>query len=591
VAAFAATPLESRLPASDLPGLIERAARAQPDALAIRFREGRKVRDMSYGELIALTQRLSAALLRLGLRPSDAVAILAPNLPETLAVTLAAMRVGLAAPINHYLDPKLIAALIDAAEARAVVVCGPVEGVPVWEKLQAVREALRSPVEVLCIGPDPGAASAQTIETNPRAPEDPVALFHTGGTTGIPKFVPLTARNLNSAAVFSAFAYGYTRADRVICAMPLFHVGGLLACSLYPLACGATVLMLGALGYRGPGVVESVWQTIRETEATVVIGPPTVNVRLADTAPIAAKVPSLRILVNGAAALPLAAGNRLAERLGVPITEPWGLTESTLAVTSMPRDGARRPGSVGVALPYCEVKAVRTDIDGCELGDCAPEEVGTLAIRGPSVFSGYRGLEAAAQPWFRDGWLNTGDLGRIDAEGYVWITGRAKDLIKRGGHGIDPAMIEDALRRHPSVALAAAVGRPDAYAGELPVAYVQLKEGASAGAQELLEHAAQHIAERAAIPKDIVVVPELPLTAVGKIHKPPLRHDAMRRAMLETLHQALGTKEPMHVEVVEDARAGAVLEVRVRLERLREAQGALARFAISTRVSVLDEGT
>ncbi|OGA60647.1 MAG: hypothetical protein A3G81_09120 [Betaproteobacteria bacterium RIFCSPLOWO2_12_FULL_65_14] len=597
-AAFAATPLDARLPASDLLGLIEVAAREQPQALAVRYMETDSIRDIRYAELVALAQRIAAGLRGIGIGPHDAVAILAPNLPETLAVVLGAMRAGLAAPINHYLEPQQIAALVDAAEARALVVCGPMEGVPVWGKLPAVRAALRSRPQVLRIGPDPGDASVRALESvlpaaaqpgAARRPDEHVALFHTGGTTGLPKFAPLSARNLAAAAVFSAFGYGYKSSDRVICAMPLFHVGGLLACSLYPLACGATVLMLGLLGYRAPGLVERIWRLIRETRATVLIGPPTVNARLADSAPPGSEVPTLRILLNGAAALPLAAGNRLAERLGIPVTEPWGLTESTLAVTSMPRDGERRAGSVGIALPYCDVKVVRTDVDGRELGDCAPDEAGMLAIRGPSVFSGYRGVEASAQPWFRGGWLNTGDLGRVDADGYVWITGRAKDLIKRGGHGIDPAMIEDALRAHPAVALAAAVGRPDAYAGELPVAYVELKAGASAMPEELVEHAARHIPERAALPKEIFVMRELPLTPVGKIHKPPLRRDAARRAIAAALREALGAQEPQVVEMVEDVRAGAVAEVRVRAERIEQAKAALARFALASRVSALEQ--
>lgn len=598
VAAFAATPLDARLPAIDLPGLIELTARIQPRASAIRYFENGRVQDTTYAELATRARCIAAGLSRLGVGPEDAVAILAPNLPDTLAVVLGAMRAGIAAPINHYLEPRQIAALVDAASARVLVVCGSMEGVPIWDKIPAVRAALRSRPEILRIGPDPGDTDVLSLESilpavaepgTPRPPEAHVAFFHTGGTTGLPKFAPLTVRNLTACAVISKFAYGYASSDRVICAMPLFHVGGLLACSLYPLVCGATVLMLGALGYRGPGVIDNLWSTVRETQATVLIGPPTVNARLAETAPRGAEIPSLRIVVNGAAALPMAAGNRLAERLGVPITEPWGLTEATLAVTSMPRDGERRAGSVGLALPYCEVKAVRTDIDGHERGDCAPDEIGTLAILGPSVFSGYRGVEASAQPWFRNRWLDTGDLGRVDADGYIWITGRAKDLIKRGGHGIDPAMIEDALRAHPAVAFAAAIGRPDARAGELPVAYVQLKPAATATTQELLDHAARHIPERAAVPKEISIVQALPLTAVGKIHKPPLRRDAAQRAIAEALNQVLDPREPRSVEVVEDPRTGFVAEVRVRAERIAQARAAIERFTLTCRVSALEQ--
>ena len=178
--------------------------------------------------------------------------------------------------------------------------------------------------------------------------------------------------------------------------------------------------------------------------------------------------------------------------------------------------------------------------------------------------------------------------GRVDADGYVWITGRVKDLIKRGGHGLDPAMIEDALRAHPAVAFAAAIGRPDAYAGELPVAYVQLKPDAVATPDELLAHATRHIPERAAVPKEVFIVSELPLTAVGKIHKPPLRRDAARRAITEALSEALGPREPRSVDVVEDPRTGFVAEVRVPAEHIAQAKTAIERFSLASRVSVLE---
>jgi fatty-acyl-CoA synthase len=187
------------------------------------------------------------------------------------------------------------------------------------------------------------------------------------------------------------------------------------------------------------------------------------------------------------------------------------------------------------------MKAVVLDGQGRYVRDCAVDEVGVLVLSGPNVFSGYRSQAHDAGLWLDCGdgkrWLNTGDLGRQDADGYFWLTGRRKELIIRSGHNIDPAMIEDPLHRHPAVQTAAAIARPDAYAGELPVAYVQLKPGAKASEEELLEFLRGEVAERAALPKRIRILDIMPLTPIGKIYKPALKRreaeDALRAALDE----------------------------------------------------------
>ena len=171
------------------------------------------------------------------------------------------------------------------------------------------------------------------------------------------------------------------------------------------------------------------------------------------------------------------------------------------------------------------MRALILDDDNRYVRDAETDEIGVIAIRGPNVFAGYLDPAHNKGIWIeRDGetWLNTGDLGRQDADGYFWLTGRKKELIIRGGHNIDPKLIEDALQSHPAVALTAAIGSPDAHAGELPVAYVQLKAGASATEAELLEHAARSIPEKAAIPKRVKIATSLPTTAVGKLFKTAL---------------------------------------------------------------------
>jgi len=209
----------------------------------------------------------------------------------------------------------------------------------------------------------------------------------------------------------------------------------------------------------------------------------------------------------------------LQDLTGRPTYQMYGLTECA-GVVAVPRvERPPVPRSAGCVESPMEVR-----IDGTGIGE--------ICVHGPTVFAGYVGEPSPVSP---DGWLRTGDLGRIDAEGNVFITGRAKDLIIRGGHNIDPAMIEACLQAHPDVAMAAAVGWPDAYAGELPVAYVQLRQGAQVPAEALREFALAGIDERPACPKRVIVLPQLPLTAVGKIHKPTLRAMAARAAVGEQI--------------------------------------------------------
>jgi fatty-acyl-CoA synthase len=265
---------------------------------------------------------------------------------------------------------------------------------------------------------------------------------------------------------------------------------------------------------------------------------PTIYASLAQI-PVDADISSLRFALVGASALPPSVRKDFESHTGVPLVEGYGLTEATCAsVRSFP--DLPRAGSVGQRLPYQRVKTVRVDEAG-QWRDLPVGDVGHLVISGPTVFPGYvvrrtsEGFALAGQGKLVDGWLDTGDLARLDDEGFVYLTGRAKDLIIRGGHNIDPAVIEDALLAHPDVTSAAAIGRPDAHAGEVPVAYVAVAAGASTNEDELRVWAGQHVGERAAAPKSVTIVDALPLTSVGKPYKLPLRADAARRAIQEAL--------------------------------------------------------
>jgi len=227
------------------------------------------------------------------------------------------------------------------------------------------------------------------------------------------------------------------------------------------------------------------------------------------------------------------------------------------------RERPVRLGSAGHAMPYSGTRVVKVDGEGRLLGDCAVNEIGVIAMAGPGVFSGYLSEAHNRGAFVEPGWVNSGDLGRLDEDGYLWITGRAKDLIIRGGHNIDPMAIEEVFFQHPAVALAAVVGEPDAYAGELPVAFVQRRPGTTADAAELLAFVRERTPERAAVPVQVYFVEAIPLTAVGKVFKPALRIDAAERAVRRLLADLGGEGGVIGVEAAAHAEHGQLLTVRI----------------------------
>jgi fatty-acyl-CoA synthase len=249
-------------------------------------------------------------------------------------------------------------------------------------------------------------------------------------------------------------------------------------------------------------------------------------------------VPTLRNVMCGAAPLPAQVALNFEAATGIRIHEGYGLTEGSCVSTVNPLLGERRLGTVGLRLPFQELRLFATGADGRPCGFAAAGTVGVIGIRGPNVFPGYLRERDNRDIWIEGGWFNTGDLGRVDEAGYLILCGRAKDLIIRGGHNIDPSMIEEALARLPSVALAAAIGQPDRHAGELPVAYVVAQAGSTVTADELLEAARQVIPERAAVPVRIELLPQLPLTAIGKVSKPQLKLLAIDHVLREAIAAA-----------------------------------------------------
>ena len=585
------TPLSDRgLPESTL-DLIRRTAQASPHAPALSFilqgtAEEAALR-LNYTELLGKITQTANAFHRLGLRPGKAVSFLLPNLPQTHYTIWGGEAAGIVNAINPLLDAEHIAELIHASDSELLVTLAPFPGTDLWDKVNALRDQLPELKAILCVDmanllPEPqrSALKAQrgplpegvldfdeTIAACPAdhlesgrviAADDIASYFHTGGTTGTPKLAPHSHGNEVAMAYSMNLVTRFGVGDVTLCGLPLFHVNGVIVTGLAAFIGGAEVLLATPQGYRNTTLIGNFWKVIERHKVSFFSGVPTIYAGLLQVPSEGHDLSSLKYALCGAAPMPVELIRQFEAKTGLTLIEGYGLTEGTCGSCANPPAGERRPGSIGLPMPYCEVSIKVLDEQGQYLRDAAPNEIGNLCIRGATVFKGYLQASKNAGIWVDGDWFNTGDLGRVDTDGYIWLTGRSKDLIIRGGHNIDPQMIEEALHKHPAVAMAAAVGKPDEKAGELPVVYVQLKPGAQASEVELLEHAAAHIPERAAVPKDAWIIDAIPLTAVGKTFKPALRFDAIARvyqAAIDELHPAV------RVEVLSDDKAGQLAHI------------------------------
>ncbi|WP_445400742.1 acyl-CoA synthetase [Zobellella sp. An-6] len=583
--------------------VFQRAAEQWPDATALSFLPRGLADDpalnVSYSELFANITRAANLFHSLGVGPCDVVSYLLPNLPQTHYTLWGGQAAGVVNAVNPLLESEQIAALLNEVSCKVLVTLGPNGGPELWRKVAALRERVPSLQAVLLVQeptPAEGTLSfeaelakqpADRLLSGRRIQRDDIcAYFHTGGTTGTPKIAQHRHGNQLVNAWCGTVIIDLGPGDPLLCGLPLFHVNGVIVTGLTAFMAGAQVVLAGPMGYRNRAMLEQFWSLVERFRITAFSAVPTVYSALMTVPRGEADLSSLRFGICGAAPMPAALIRQFEQATGIRILEGYGLTEGTCISALNPRDGERRPGSIGLRIPYQQIKPVILDEQGSYLRDCAVDEIGVLAIRGPNVFTGYKQEEANRKLWIDGDWLNTGDLARRDADGYLWLTGRQKELIIRGGHNIDPALIEEALMRHPAVQLAAAVGKPDRYAGELPVAYVMLHEGQDVGPDELNDYARGAIPERAAVPGEIYVVGSLPLTAVGKLFKPQLRYDATERTLRTLLAPCMTEASGWQVSVGPHPVHG--MQVRIELsaplptfERIAEAVSeAMAGFSL-----------
>jgi fatty-acyl-CoA synthase len=415
------------------------------------------------GEFLGLLEAARAWFRRNGVGPGDVVAILAPNVTATAVAYWAAMSFAVVQPLNLLFSRDAIAAQLAAVKAK--IVFAPPPGAPggLYEKVEGLGALVPSLEKIVVLPMDGRVAFGEEVLTpaTPNAtpetarPDAVAALLPTGGTTGVPKVVPLTHRNVVASATASMLAFEVRPEDRMVIALPIFHVGGAFCSSLPALGVGATMILPTAAGLRNPEVVANYWRIVETHRATIGALVPTGLGAAAEAAATGRDLSSLRVFATGASVCPPEIEKRfLRVWPGDCVRQVYGMTEFAGAITQTPWDRGQRPGSVGLPVALAEVAVLAGGT--LHRGPSAPN--GEILARGPQMFGGYFDPPQAGAT-FHDGWLRSGDLGRIGEDGEVYVTGRAKDVIIRGGHNIDPTAIEDVALRFPGVGIAAAAGR------------------------------------------------------------------------------------------------------------------------------------
>ncbi|MBU0988922.1 MAG: acyl-CoA synthetase [Proteobacteria bacterium] len=575
-------PIEQRLNFFNTYDMLRHGAAIDPEAPAISFflsgADYSRPMRLTYREFLANVTRTANLFHDLGVGPGDVVSYLLPNLPQTHYVLWGGEAAGIVNPINPMLEPSTIREICLAAGTKILVALGEFEGSDIWDKACAIRKDLPKLKAIIRVrGPGDekdgiygydeiinGYQGNKLDSGRVIDPNDVASMYHTGGTTGTPKLAPHTHFNESAMAFMVASATELKTGETAMCGLPLFHVNGTTVTGSFPFSIGAHVVLLGVMGYRDPTVMQNFYKIVEHYRAVTFSSVPTVLSVLLDIPKGDADISSLRYLVCGAAPLSVELFKRFEDHSGMKIIEGYGLTEGTCVSSVNPYHGKQKVGSIGIRLPYHEMKVFVLDDENRFVREAETDEIGSISIKGPNVFNGYLDEAHNRGIWPKKGWFNTGDLGREDADGYFWLTGRKKELIIRGGHNIDPAAIEGPLYSLPGIQVAAAVGRPDPHAGEVPVAYVQLQEGADLTPEQILDYLKREVGERAAIPKEVVILDRIPLTPVGKIFKPALRWEAIKQVYRKEL-QALGEMvDSVEITVREDKVHGSLAIITVR---------------------------
>lgn len=584
---------------------------------------------ISYRKLAERLIQTANMFTQAGLSEKDVIAYVLPNLPETHYTLWGGEGVAKVLAINPLLEENQMKELLLHSQAKAVVTLAPFPDTDIWEKVERILPDLPNTQKVFMVdvahhvtGIKGQVAkllqwnATRKIERTPGkeyihfqssldqqsahrllshrviSEQDTASLFCTGGTTGLPKIAQHSHANELANAKSIALVAGdiMKEGSVILCGLPLFHVNAAIVTGLTAFINGCEVVLMTPQGFRGKHVFQNFWKIIEHFGVNTFSAVPTVYSTLLQQPVGGSDIKSLKMALCGAAPMPVEVFKAFERVTGVEIVEGYGLTEGTCASSITPPNGKKKVGSIGLRLPTQQMRNAILDEEGQFIRFCGVDEVGVLMIRGKNVFNGYLNDEHNQGIWVTDNeqniWLNTGDLARQDTDQYFWLAGRKKELIVRGGHNIEPKLIEEAIVQHPIVSLAAAIGSPDAHAGEVPVVYIQLKEEfhtqyefdnrgeaflspkSQTVISELERYINANIHERAAIPKRIILCKQLPLTAVGKIFKPELEmreianvivgnikglaenvnHEAATKMVNVTQHKSLGIVADLDVK-------------------------------------------
>ena len=548
------SPYDELVPFTSVYDIFRRGADLYEDRPAILYTEtgdpADPIVETSYRQLFKSITQAANLFHNAGVGREDAVGLLYPNIPEAHIALWGAEAVGRACPINFMLRTEYIVELLEAAGAKVLVALGPDADLDIWPKIKEIQAALPN-LNIVCQfkggrNPDTSAPIFMDLLESEnseemaceREPErsDIAAFFHTGGTTGAPKLAQHTHGNQIHSSWSGATMYNFGPEDIVINGLPLFHVAGSFVAGLSSFTAGTTILLPTLLGLRNMTFVKNYWRFVEQL-GTNALCVPTVIAGLMNVPTDDFDLSTVRTVWCGGSPLPSELAAAFEQKTGLNVRNLFGMTESAGLVSIAPVDGQRVPGGCGLRLPFTEVKAFKLDESGGPNmnAPCEPNETGIVALRGPHISPGYTDAKRNDGVFTEDGWLISGDIGWVDENGEVFLTGRAKDIIIRGAHNIDPAMIEEVADGHSAVEMCAAIGQPDAYAGELPMLYVTLKPGETVDTDELMDYLQERIPEQPAMPKRIVVIEEMPVTAIGKIYKPTLRARAIEDVFVDTL--------------------------------------------------------
>ena len=463
-----------------------RWSRSDPDRVCVRTPSGQQ---LTYGEIESSSAQLAHVLQQRGVRPGDRVAVQVEKCPEIFSLNIACTRAGAVyVPLNDTYTSQELNGLLDDCQPTLIV----------------VDELLDLTVPQITLHALLAEASAESCEfvDVERGDADPAAMLFTSGTTGRPKGAVLSHGNLVAGAITLSRYWEMDENDVLLHTLPVFHVHGLYVAAYNTLVTGGCMVLLSAFDIN---------RIVAELpNCTVLMGVPTHYTRLlADARFTRELVSHTRLFTSGSAPMLATTHAEFTQRTGAQIVERYGLTE-TYILTSNPVDGARKPGTVGLPLPGVELR-----LDGLETGE--------IQVKSPTVFAGYWNRpELHGTEFSADGWFKTGDIGRIDADGYVEIIGRSKDLIITGGLNVYPKEIEQALNALPGILESAVVGLPDPDFGEAVTAVVVAEPGSTLDPAEI-RYQAREVLAPFKVPKSVRVVESLPRNALGKVEKARLR--------------------------------------------------------------------